>query len=95
MLILIVLHICLAANGRTLCSRARAIKDRLMLYSITSCVGTTRRGTRRDGTHSPAPWWASYALSPDATYGTAQGVVWSDLWVSFLVILFQSFILDA
>jgi hypothetical protein len=51
--------------------------------------------TRSDGTCSPATSWADYALSPDATYKTAQGAVWSDFWVSFLVIIFQSFILDA
>jgi hypothetical protein len=48
--------------------------------------------TRSDGTSSPATCWADYALAPDATYGTAQGIVWSDFWVSFFVILFQSFI---
>jgi hypothetical protein len=51
--------------------------------------------TRSDGTCSPATSWADYALSPNATYKTAQGAVWSDIWVSFLVILFQSFVPDA
>jgi hypothetical protein len=51
--------------------------------------------TRSNGTISPATYWDDYALAPDATYGTANGAVWSDFWVSFLVILFQSFIPDA
>jgi hypothetical protein len=51
--------------------------------------------TQRDGTSSPTTCWANYALAPDVTYGTAQGAVWSDFWISFLVILFQSFIPDA
>jgi hypothetical protein len=48
--------------------------------------------TRSNGTTSPATCWDNYALAPDVTYGTAKGAVWSDFWVSFLVILFQSFI---
>jgi hypothetical protein len=51
--------------------------------------------TRSDGTISPATCWDDYAIAPNMTYGTAKGVVWSNFWVSFLVILFQSFILDA
>jgi hypothetical protein len=51
--------------------------------------------TRSDGASSPTTWWAIYALTPDATYGTAQGAVWSDFWVRFLAILFQIFIPDA
>jgi hypothetical protein len=53
------------------------------------------RVTQSDDTRSPATCWADYGLSPDATYGTTQGAVWSDFWVSFLVTLFQSFIHDA
>jgi hypothetical protein len=44
--------------------------------------------TRSDDTISPATCCDDYALAPDATYGTAKGVVWSDFWVSFSVILF-------
>jgi hypothetical protein len=51
--------------------------------------------TWSNGTISPATYWDDYALASDATYGTANGAVWSDFWVSFLVILFQSFIPDA
>jgi hypothetical protein len=43
--------------------------------------------TRSDGTSSPATCWASYALAPYLTYGIAQGVVWSDFWVSFFKVL--------
>jgi hypothetical protein len=50
--------------------------------------------TQSDGTSSPTTCWADYALAPDATYETAQGAVWSDFCISFLVILFQNFILD-
>jgi hypothetical protein len=50
--------------------------------------------TWSDGTSSLATWWADYALAPDAMYENTQGAVWSDFWVSFLVILFQSFIPD-
>jgi hypothetical protein len=51
--------------------------------------------TRSDGTSSPTTCWDDYTLAPDATYVTAKGVVWSNFWVSFSVILFQSFIPDA
>jgi hypothetical protein len=51
--------------------------------------------TRSDGTTSLATCWDNYALAPDMTYGSAKGAMWSDFWVSFLVILFQSFIPDA
>jgi hypothetical protein len=48
--------------------------------------------SRSDGTNSPTTCWADYTLAPDAAYGNFQGAVWSDFWVSFLVILFQCFI---
>jgi hypothetical protein len=44
---------------------------------------------------STATCWANCGLSPNATYGNTQGAVWSDFWVSFLVIPFQSVIPDA
>jgi hypothetical protein len=43
--------------------------------------------TWSDGTSSPTTCWADYALAPDVMYGTAQGAVWSDFWVSFFKIL--------
>jgi hypothetical protein len=51
--------------------------------------------TQSDGTISPATCWDDYALAPDVVYGSAKGAVWSDFWVSFPVILFQSCIPDA
>jgi hypothetical protein len=51
--------------------------------------------TRRDGTSSLATCWADYTLAFDVMYGTAQGAVWSDFWVIFFVIVFQSFFPDA
>jgi hypothetical protein len=46
------------------------------------------------GASSAATYWVDYDLSLDATYETAQGAVWNDFWLSFLVTLFQSFIPD-
>jgi hypothetical protein len=66
-----VLHICLADNGR-----AHAIKRQ-----VNAVLGNLVRlhypgeVTRTDGTRSPATCWANYTLSPDMTYGTAQGIV--------------------
>jgi hypothetical protein len=51
--------------------------------------------TQSDGTTSPTTCWADYALAHDAMYGTAQGAVWSNFWVSFFIILFQNFISEA
>jgi hypothetical protein len=59
------------------------------------CLHYLGEVTQSGGTSSPATCWADYALAPDMTYGTAQGAVWSNFWVSFLVIIFQSFIPDA
>jgi hypothetical protein len=50
--------------------------------------------TQSDGTLSPTTCWNDYALALDVMYGSAKGAVWSNFWVSFLVILFQSFIPD-
>jgi hypothetical protein len=50
--------------------------------------------TQSDGIISPVTCWDDYALAPDATYVTAKGAVCSDFWISFSVILFQSFIPD-
>jgi hypothetical protein len=38
---LTVVHICLTAHGSILCSMAQAIKGRLMVSWVTSCVCTT------------------------------------------------------
>jgi hypothetical protein len=59
------------------------------------CLHYTGEVIWSDGTSSVATCCSDYALAHNMTYGTAQGVVWSNFWVSFLVILFQSFILDA
>jgi hypothetical protein len=48
--------------------------------------------TQSNGTTSPATCWDDYALAPDVTYVIAKGAVWSDFWVSFSVIRFQSLI---
>jgi hypothetical protein len=56
------------------------------------CLHYPSKVTRSDGTSSPATSWADYALSPNATYETTHVVVWSNFWVCFLAILFQSFI---
>jgi hypothetical protein len=37
--------------------------------------------TLSDGTNSAATCWVDYALAPDVTYGTAQGVVCCGYWV--------------
>jgi hypothetical protein len=47
---------------------------------------------RSGGANSVTTCWIDYGLSPDVTYGTAHGALWSDFWVSFLVTLFQCLI---
>jgi hypothetical protein len=42
------------------------------------CLHYPDEVTRSDGTSSAATCWADYGLSPDVTYGIAQGAVWSD-----------------
>jgi hypothetical protein len=44
--------------------------------------------TRSDGTIPPTTCWDDYALAPNVTYGTSKRAVWSDFWISFLIILF-------
>jgi hypothetical protein len=78
MLILTVVHICLAAHGRTPCFRAQAIKGRSILSRYLIRMHYPGEVTRSDGTTSPATCWDDYALALDATYETANGVVWSD-----------------
>jgi hypothetical protein len=51
--------------------------------------------TRSDGTISLATYWDDYSLAPDVMYRSAKGAMWNDFWVSFSIILFQSFIPDA
>jgi hypothetical protein len=89
-----VLHICLAANGMTLRLRAHAIKGRLMLSWVTSCICTTL--VKSLGAMHPLSchmlgqlWSFSWR-----NVWNRSGAVWSDFWVSFLVTLLQSFILD-
>jgi hypothetical protein len=41
MLMLTILHICLVANGRTLSLRAQAIKGKLKLPWVASCICTS------------------------------------------------------
>jgi hypothetical protein len=88
MLILIVLHICLAAHGRT----PRFSAQINVVLGNLICMYYIGEVTQSDGTTSPATCWDDYALAPDVTYVTAKGAVWSDFWVSFSIILFQSFI---
>jgi hypothetical protein len=81
------------------------VKGNYFLYSQSIIVIHTNTNLVRmhypsevtwsDGTISPATCWDDYALALDVTYGSTKGAVWSDFWVSFLVILFQSFIPDA
>jgi hypothetical protein len=97
MLILIVVHICLACSswedttfwGTWHQRQVNAVLGNLVRMHYPDGV------TWSDGTISPATCWDDYALAPDVTYGTTKGAVWSDFWVSFSVILFQSFIPDA
>jgi hypothetical protein len=97
MLILIVVHICLACSswddtmfqGTGHKRQVNAVLGNLVRMHYPGEV------TRSDGTTSLATCWDNYALAPDMTYGSAKGAMWSDFWVSFLVILFQSFIPDA
>jgi hypothetical protein len=56
------------------------------------CMHYPGEVTRSNGTTSPTICWDDYALAPNTTYVTAKGAVWSNFWVSFSVILFQSFI---
>jgi hypothetical protein len=96
MLILIVVHICLACSswvnttfqGTDYKSQVNAVLGNLVHMHYPGEV------TQSDGIISSATCWDDYALAPNVTYGSTQGAVWSDFWVSFSVILFQSFIPD-
>jgi hypothetical protein len=97
MLILIVIHICLACSSwddTTFQGTCHKRQVNVVLGNLDR-MHYPSEVTRSDGTISPTTCWDDYALAPDATYGSAKGAVWSDLWVSFSVILFQSFIHDA
>jgi hypothetical protein len=97
MLVLSVVHICLDCSSREDSTfqgtdhqrQVNAVLDNLVHMHYPSEV------TRRDGTISPVICWDNYALAPDMMYGTSKGAMWNDFWVSFSVILFQSFIPDA
>jgi hypothetical protein len=95
--ILIVLYICLACSSwddTTFQGTCRKRHVNIVLGNLV-CMHYPGEVTRSDGTISPAACWDDYALAPDVTYGSAQGAVWSGYWVSFSVILFQSFNPDA
>jgi hypothetical protein len=94
MLILIVLHICLACNsweGTTFQGTGHQRQVNAILGNLIR-MHYPGEVTRSDGTISHATCWNDYALAPDVMYETAKGAVWSDFWVSFSVILFQCFI---
>jgi hypothetical protein len=90
MLILIVVHICPACSswvdttfqGTGHKRQVNAILGNLVHMHYPDEV------TQSDGTISPSTCWDDYALTPDAMYGSAQGAVWTNFWVSFSVILF-------
>jgi hypothetical protein len=59
-----------------------------MLSWVTSRLHYLGEVIQSNGTRSPATCWADYFPFLNTKYRTAQGVVWSDLWVNFLVIPF-------
>jgi hypothetical protein len=97
MLIQTVVHICLACSswdnttfpGTSHKTQVNTVLGNLVRMHYPGEV------TQSGGTISPATCWDDYALAPNTTYGSAQGAMWSNFWVSFSVILFQSFIRDA
>jgi hypothetical protein len=96
MLILTVVHICLTCSsweGITFWGTCHQRQVNVVLGNLVH-MHYPGEVTRSDGTISPATCWDNYALAPDVTYGTTEGVVWSNFWLSFLVIIFQSFIPD-
>jgi hypothetical protein len=97
MLILTVVHIYLACSSWEDTTFRGTRHQRQVNVVLANLVRMHYPGevTWSDDTISPATCWDDYALAPDVTYGTAKGAVWSDFWVSFSVILFQSFIPDA
>jgi hypothetical protein len=52
------------------------------------CLHYPSEVCHRGNESSAATYWDDYVLSPDATYGNAQGIVWSDFWVTFFRVLF-------
>jgi hypothetical protein len=97
MLILTIVHICLACNSWEDTTFQGTGHQRQVSVVLGNLVRMHYPGevTTSDGTISPTTCWDDYAVAPNTTYGTAKGAMWSNFWVSFLVILFQSFILDA
>jgi hypothetical protein len=95
MLMLTILHICLAANGRTLFDgtyhkrQVNVVLGNLVRLKYPGDVPLTGDAS------FVATCWVDYGLSLDATYGNAKRAVWSDFWISFFVNLFQSVIPDA
>jgi hypothetical protein len=97
MLILIVVHICLACSlwdDTTFQGTGHKRQVNTVLGNLVR-MHYPEEVTQSDGTISPTTCWDDYALAPNVTYGSTQGAVWSDFWVSFSVILSQSFIPDA
>jgi hypothetical protein len=80
MLILTVVHICLACSsledttfwGTGHQRQVNAVFGNLVRMHYPSEV------TRNDVTISPATCWDDYALAPNATYETAKEALWSD-----------------
>jgi hypothetical protein len=93
---LTIVHNCRASHGRTLRSRAHAIKGRLMVSWVTSCVYTTLARSLGAMTPTLLPLVGPITLLlPTWHIEPLRGAVWSDFWVSFLIFFFQSFIPDA
>jgi hypothetical protein len=79
MLILTVVHICLACSSWediTFWGTGHPRPVNAILGNLVS-MHYPGKVTRRDGTISPTTCWDEYALAPDATYGTAKGAVWN------------------
>jgi hypothetical protein len=95
MLMLTIVHICLACSSWEDTTFWGTYHQRQVNAVLGNHIHMHYPGevTRSDGTISPTTCWDNYALAPDVTYGTSNGAVWSDLWVSFLVILFSKFYL--
>jgi hypothetical protein len=77
MLILTIVHICLACSSwddTTFQGKGHKRQVNVVLGNLVR-MHYPGEVTRSDGTISPATCWDIYALAPDATYGSAQGVV--------------------
>jgi hypothetical protein len=75
MLILIVVHICLACSSwddTTFQGIGHKMQVNVVLGNLV-CMHYPGEATLSNGTTSPATCWDDYALAPNATYGSAQG----------------------